>query len=151
MLCVPCGLEILFAVMPLLTSEVAFFFTTRPITSFFFFLRSSLFERGNACDQRRSRVGEGKRGERIFSRLLAELRDWCWAWSHDSEMMTWPKSKSWVLNRLSHPGAPRPRTSNIISKWFQKISYLSLPSRLKTFWSVVIYLYIFTTYTSSSL
>ena len=31
---------------------------------------------------------------------------WFGAWSHDPEIMTWAKIKSWTFSWLSHPGAP---------------------------------------------
>ena len=51
--------------------------------------------------------GEGqKEKERILSRLHTQRRARCRAWSHNPGIMTWPKIKSRMLNRLSHPGTP---------------------------------------------
>ena len=50
--------------------------------------------------------GEGRRRERILSRLHTQSRAWCGAWSHDPEIMIWTKIQSWMLNQLSHPGPP---------------------------------------------
>lgn len=40
--------------------------------------------------------------EGISNRLHAEQR----AWSPEPEIKNWAKIKSWILNALSHPGAP---------------------------------------------
>ena len=53
--------------------------------------------------------GAEREGEIISSRLCTAGG----AWSHTPEIMTWPKMKSWMLNWLSHPGAPWMRTSYI--------------------------------------
>ena len=53
--------------------------------------------------------GEGKKeSEReTTSRLHAEHRDQHKAQSHSPEIMAWAETKSRMLNRLSHPGAPQ--------------------------------------------
>lgn len=52
----------------------------------------------------------GERGprERIISRLHVPGWDQMWGWIHDPEIMTWGETKSYVLNWLSLPGAPKP-------------------------------------------
>ena len=54
-------------------------------------------------------AGEGQRGRhRIWSRLHAlscQHRAWRGAWTH--RLWDHDLSRSWMLNRLSHPGAPR--------------------------------------------
>ena len=50
--------------------------------------------------------GAEEEGESIPSRLQTKLRAQCRAQSHDPEIMTWAKIKSWMFNWLSHPGAP---------------------------------------------
>ena len=52
----------------------------------------------------------GRNRERILSRLHAQHRAWCRAWSHDPDVMTWAEIKSWTLNQLSHPSAPKRKT-----------------------------------------
>ena len=47
-----------------------------------------------------------REGERISSRLHAELGAWLGAQSYHSKIMTWAETKSQPLNWLSHPGAP---------------------------------------------
>ena len=46
-----------------------------------------------------------REGERIWGRLHAACRAWCEARSHHPEIMTWAKTKNWMLNWLSHLGA----------------------------------------------
>ena len=48
----------------------------------------------------------GGGGKRIWSRLHTDHRAQLGAPSHDSETMTWAKTKSKTLNWLSHSGAP---------------------------------------------
>ena len=48
--------------------------------------------------------GGGNRRERILSRLHAHHGARCRAQSHNPEIMTWAKVKSWTLNQLSHSG-----------------------------------------------
>ena len=50
--------------------------------------------------------GEGQReSERENPKQIPfERRAQCGAWSHYLEIMTWAETKSWTLNRLSHPG-----------------------------------------------
>ena len=51
--------------------------------------------------------GEGQREtEKILSRLHAQRGARHGARSHDPGLMTWAQIKSWLLNRLSHPGTP---------------------------------------------
>ena len=65
-------------------------------------------ERANECR-------EGAEGERVLSKLHAELgalhgascRDGCRAGSQDPEIMTWAKTKSQSLNWLHHPSVPQ--------------------------------------------
>ena len=54
----------------------------------------------------RQKEGEGER-ERILSRLHAQGRVQCGAWSHNPGIMTWAEIKSRTLSWLSHSGAPR--------------------------------------------
>ena len=70
----------------------------------FSFFKKDLFTylRGRERERFRGAVEEG---ERISSRLPTECGAWHGAWSHDPEIMTWAEIKSWMLNRLSHPGA----------------------------------------------
>ncbi|CAK7291276.1 EF-hand calcium-binding domain-containing protein 3 [Vulpes lagopus] len=51
--------------------------------------------------------GIGERGERTSSRLHAEHKAGCGAPSHHPETMTQARTKSWILDKLSHPDAPR--------------------------------------------
>ena len=48
--------------------------------------------------------GRERGRERTSSRLLTECRAWHGAGSQDPEIMTWAKSRSQMLNSLSHPG-----------------------------------------------
>ena len=52
--------------------------------------------------------GRGRRWgrERNLSRLHTQHRDQCAAWFHNSEIMTWAKVKSQVVNWLNYSGAP---------------------------------------------
>ena len=53
----------------------------------------------------RENKGEGQRErEKISSRFSTQLGAWQRAWSHDPEIMTWAKTKSQLLNGLSHSG-----------------------------------------------
>ena len=58
------------------------------------------------CDRVRGR-GRGRGRGRISSRLHAQCRAQYRAQSHNSEIMTWAKIKSQMLNRLSCPGTPK--------------------------------------------
>ena len=42
--------------------------------------------------------------------------------SHDPEIMTWAQIKSWILNHLSHPGAPGIYIFNQLSRWFSSVA-----------------------------
>ena len=56
--------------------------------------------------ERESRMGRRGEGERNPSRLLTECGTQCEAQSHDSEIMTWAKTKSQMLNWLCHLDTP---------------------------------------------
>ena len=57
--------------------------------------------------ERESKQGEEQQErERIPSRLPTECGAPLGAQSHDPEIMTWAKTKSWMLNWLSHSGTP---------------------------------------------
>ena len=66
-----------------------------------FFKKIYLFER-------ESSEGNG-RGERE-SQADSALKTQCGAWSQDTEILTWVKTKNQTLNWLCHPGAPGSRT-----------------------------------------
>ena len=42
----------------------------------------------------------------ILSRLHTQCGAQCGTWTHDTEIKTWAEIESWMLNWLSHPGAP---------------------------------------------
>ena len=52
-------------------------------------------------------TGLSRKKGRERVRVCDECRAWLEAQTHEPEIMTWAKSKSWMLNRLSHPGAPQ--------------------------------------------
>lgn len=58
-----------------------------------------------------TRMGVGAEGqserEGISGRLPAEYRAQLRAWSHNPEITTRAKIKSWMLSQLNHPGATR--------------------------------------------
>ena len=45
-------------------------------------------------------------GDRLLSKLHTQCGNWGGAWSHDPEILTWGKIKSWMINKLSHPSTP---------------------------------------------
>ena len=53
------------------------------------------------------RWGAEREGERISSRLHTEHRAQCGTPSHNPEITTWARNKSWIVNQLHHPGNPR--------------------------------------------
>jgi len=55
-------------------------------------------------ERERKRVGGGAEGKRILSRLHAQHTGF--------ELMTRAEIKSWTLNQLRHPGAPRRKLFN---------------------------------------
>ena len=63
------------------------------------------------------RMEGGTNGKRISSRLPTELRALHRAWSHDSEIVTRSKIKSWILNQLSHWDTPRAQLLIAPSTW----------------------------------
>ena len=48
----------------------------------------------------------GRESERLSSRLHAQHETQPGALSHNSEIMTWAKTKGWIFNQLSPPGTP---------------------------------------------
>ena len=58
--------------------------------------------------EREQAVGRsrGKGRENISSRLYTEHGAQCGFQSHNPEIMTWAKTKSQLLNQISHPDAP---------------------------------------------
>ena len=71
----------------------------------FFFFKINLFM------SERERVwaggrGKGKGEKECSSRLATDHGAWCNTQSQDPEIMPFAKTKSQVLNQLSHPGAP---------------------------------------------
>ena len=78
--------------------------------------------------QRQYESGRGTDGERprIPSRLCAaSCRPWCGAWTHKQEILTWAKTKSPLLNPLSHPGTPAILTLMQMSSKDQSAASLS--------------------------
>ena len=71
--------------------------------SFYFYLKIYLF-----VLETESTGGRGRKKERNLTRLHIEQGAWCGAWSHDTETLTWAKTKSQTPNQLCHPGAPFP-------------------------------------------
>ena len=70
--------------------------------SFFFKIYLFILERVWACVHASSGGGRTEGEERISNRLPIEHG----APSQDSEIMTWAKTKSQLIYRLSHPGTP---------------------------------------------
>lgn len=62
-------------------------------------------EKENASTQATGGRGAEGKGDRILSKLQAQLRAPSSAWSHDPEMMKWAETKCWTPNPLSHPVA----------------------------------------------
>ena len=71
----------------------------------FFFFFKNLRERECVHMLRMGPGAEGER-ERISSRFRTDHRAQSWAQFHDPKIMTRAETKSWMLNRLSHPGTP---------------------------------------------
>ena len=79
---------------------------------FFLILREFIYWEKEKAWQRE---GEGERErERIWSRLPAECRAPCRAWSRDPEIMTWTETKKRRPGWLSYPGAPVPATFDLV-------------------------------------
>ena len=78
---------------------------------FFFMLIYSLWQREGAyaCV---SGGGAGREGERIPSRLHPQREAQRRGWSYNMGIMTRAEIKSWALNPLSYPGAPRHNVLN---------------------------------------
>ena len=72
---------------------------------FFLFLKKILFILGGERVWAGGGVkGEGEKESQADTALSAEHDPG--VWSHYPEVMTWAEIKSWLLNLLSHPGAP---------------------------------------------
>ena len=70
-----------------------------------------------------ARAGEGEReGERENPKQASALSARSLMQGSNSwipEIMTWAETKSWILNRMSHPGAPSPLSMTHIQTLFQ--------------------------------
>ena len=70
----------------------------RKMNTYFYFLKIVYF-RERAWERGRGRARENLK---LTLHWAQSLRG---AWSHNSEIVTWAKTKSQTLNRLNHPGA----------------------------------------------
>ena len=101
-------------------------------------------EKERERERERDWVGEGLRERerlRIPSRLYALRGAWLRAVSHDPEVMTWAKIKSWTLSQLSHPG--NPRIIFLISFWEFHLG-LSIARVWEYIWICILILYLAT-------
>ena len=79
----------------------------------FIFLSLFIFERERERKREHSRGGAEREGDRIWSRLQAmSCRHRAWCGARTQELWDQDLRRSWMFNRLSHPGTPNVLISN---------------------------------------